>query len=88
VRIFEWGIFEKMLFHGKVHIWVGAVTDEDGCRIGFLCLRLVMRQPMQRKKWTAPSVPTEAKHRRRFCAMWAHSASFFSGSSYAGQRAT
>ncbi len=49
--------FEKMLFHGKVDVWTVAVTDDDGCCVVFLGLRLEMRQPaLRNKKQAARSV--------------------------------
>jgi hypothetical protein len=59
VRVPQWSSFEKMLFHGKVDIWIVTITNDDGCCIIFLGLRLKMRKPALHSKkmstWSEPA---------------------------------
>jgi hypothetical protein len=50
VRVGQGSRLKKMLFHGKVHVWIIAITNDDGCCIVFLGLRLKMSQPALRSK--------------------------------------
>jgi hypothetical protein len=50
MRVGQGSRLKKMLFHGKVHVWIVAITNDDGCCIVFLGLRLKMGQPALRSK--------------------------------------